>query len=153
LQVFLFMKSEIKAYYQQLLQDRIDVFQDMIAQLTDGAQNDAKGSAGDKHETALSMMHLEQEKLAVKLQEVLQQKAIIDRMDPSVRHTRVALGSLVEVNGLRLFIAAALPKITLGNHTILAVSTQAPLGSALWGQTVGYSTQINGKNYTITAIW
>ncbi|WP_297518564.1 hypothetical protein [Flavobacterium sp.] len=147
------MKSEIKTYYQQLLQDRIDVFQDMIAQLTTGAQNDAKGSAGDKHETALSMMHLEQEKLAAKLQEVLQQKAIIDRIDPTIRLTRVALGSLVEVSGLWLFIAAALPKITLGNQTILAVSPQAPLGSALLGQTIGFSTQINGKNYTITAIW
>lgn len=147
------MKSEIKAYYQQLLQDRIDVFQDMIVQLTDGAQNDAKGSAGDKHETALSMMHLEQEKMAAKLQEVLHQKAIIDRIDPTVRPPRVALGSLVEVSGLWLFIAAALPKITLNNQTILAVSPQAPLGSALMGQTVGYSTQINGKEYTITAIW
>ncbi|MCZ8144833.1 hypothetical protein [Flavobacterium sp.] len=147
------MKSEIKAYYQQLLQDRIDVFQDMIVQLTDGAQNDAKGSAGDKHETALSMMHLEQEKLAAKLQEVLHQKAIIDRIDPTVRPPRVALGSLVEVSGLWLFIAAALPKITLNDQTILAVSPQAPLGSALMGQTVGYSTQINGKEYTITAIW
>jgi hypothetical protein len=42
------------------------MFRDMIA-LTEDSKNDAKGSAGDKHETALSMMHIEQEKLNYKL--------------------------------------------------------------------------------------
>lgn len=146
------MKDQIKVRYQQLLQDRIDVFKDMIGQLTEGAQNDAKGSAGDKHETALSMMHLEQEKLNVKLKEVLDQKAIIDRMDPNLVTTKVALGSLVAVNGMWLFIAAALPKITFDGKTIIAVSPQAPLGSALMGQEVGFTTTVNGSSFTIHQI-
>ena len=61
------MKQHILNRYKQLIQDRIDAFQDMILGLTVDAQNDAKGSAGDKHETALAMMHLEQEKLNFKL--------------------------------------------------------------------------------------
>ena len=146
------MKDQIKVRYQQLLQDRIDVFKDMIVQLTEGAQNDAKGSAGDKHETALSMMHLEQEKLNSKLKEVLDQKAIIDRMDPNLVTTKVTLGSLVAVNGMWLFIAAALPKITLDGKTIIAVSPQAPLGSALMGQEVGFTTTVNGSMFTIHQI-
>lgn len=56
-------KEKTHLYYLQLVQDRIDVFRDMIAALTEDSKNDAKGSAGDKHETALSMMHIEQEKL------------------------------------------------------------------------------------------
>ena len=67
--------------------------------------------------------------------------------------TKVALGSLVAVNGMWLFIAAALPKITLDGKTIIAVSPQAPLGSALMGQEVGFTTQINGNQYTIAAIF
>jgi acetone carboxylase gamma subunit len=50
-------KQKIYQYYLQLVQDRID-FRDMIVALTEDSKNDAKGSAGDKHETALSMMHL-----------------------------------------------------------------------------------------------
>ena len=61
-------KQKIVQHHLVLLQDKIDVFRDMITNLTIDAQNDAKGSAGDKHETALSMMHLEQEKLNYKLQ-------------------------------------------------------------------------------------
>ena len=60
------MKQKILEYYKQLVQDRIDVYKDMIESLSSDAQNDAKSSAGDKHETALSMMHLEQEKLNFK---------------------------------------------------------------------------------------
>jgi hypothetical protein len=33
-------------HYLQLVQDRIDVFRDMIAALTEDSKNDAKGSAG-----------------------------------------------------------------------------------------------------------
>ena len=75
------LKEQILIRHHQLLQDKIDVFRDMIFGLTNDAQNDAKGSAGDKHETTLSMMHIEQEKLNHKLKEILNQRAILDKID------------------------------------------------------------------------
>lgn len=146
------MKQKILQQHQQLLQDKIDVFRDMISGLTEDAQNDAKGSAGDKHETALSMMHIEQEKLNHKLKETLDQKSILNKIDASVNHTKIALGSLVQANGMLLFISAALPKITIDNKTIIAVSTQSPLGSKLMGNEVGFEFEINTTRYTIETI-
>lgn len=146
------LKQQILLRYKELLQDRIDVFQDMISGLTSDAQNDAKGSAGDKHETALSMMHLEQEKLNHKLKEILEQKSILDKIDASQVHKKVALGSLVQANGMLLFMSAALPKITIDNKTIFALSPQSPLGSKLMGNQVGFSFDINGKLYTIESV-
>lgn len=146
------MKQEILQKHQQLLQDKIDVFRDMISGLTEDAQNDAKGSAGDKHETALSMMHIEQEKLNHKLKEILDQKAILDKIDASANHTKIALGSLVQANGMLLFISAALPKITVDDKTIIAVSPKSPLGSKLMGNEVGFEFEINGTKYTILSI-
>ena len=136
------MKQQILQSYKQLVQDRIDVFQDMISGLTDVAQNDARGSAGDKHETALSMMHLEQEKLNHKLQEVLTQKAVLDKIDALVVHQKVALGSLVQTNGLWLFVSTALPKIKVDNQTVFAISPQSPLGTALMGSGIVTGKQI-----------
>jgi transcription elongation GreA/GreB family factor len=146
------MKQQIHQYYKQLVQDRIDVFQDMISGLTVDAQNDAKGSAGDKHETALSMMHLEQEKLNHKLQEVLAQKAILDKIDTTVSHQKVALGSLVQTNGMWLFVSTALPKISIEGITVFAISPQSPLGSKLMGNGVGFTAEINGKEYLIESL-
>jgi transcription elongation GreA/GreB family factor len=146
------IKQQILNRYKQLLQDRIDVFQDMISGLTEDAQNDAKGSAGDKHETALSMMHIEQEKLNYKLKEVLEQKKILNTIDETITHKVIALGSLVTVNEMMLFISTALPKINLNDKTIFAVSPQSPLGSQLMGNEVGVSFDMNGKEYTIESV-
>lgn len=146
------MKQQILQQHQQLLQDKIDVFRDMITALTEDAQNDAKGSAGDKHETALSMMHIEQEKLNHKLKEILAQKAIIDKIDASANHTKIALGSLVQANGMLLFISAALPKITVDDKSIIAVSPQSPLGSKLMGNEVGFTFEINTTKYLVQSI-
>jgi transcription elongation GreA/GreB family factor len=146
------MKQQILQQHQILLQDKIDVFRDMISGLTEDAQNDAKGSAGDKHETALSMMHIEQEKLNHKLKEILDQKSVLDKIDASSNHTKIALGSLVQANGMLLFISVALPKITIEDKTIIAVSPQSPLGSKLMGNEVGFEFEINATKFKIQSI-
>ena len=114
------IKQKIHQQYLQIVQDKIDVFQDMISSLTEDSKNDAKGSAGDKHETALSMMHIEQEKLSNKLQEAINQKTILDKIDASQIHQKVALGSLVKTNNLTVYISVALPKITIENQNQFA---------------------------------
>jgi len=146
------LKQKIHQHYTLLLQDKIDVFRDMIEGLTEDAKNDAKGSAGDKHETALSMMHIEQEKLNHKLSEYLAQKELLDKINSEISSSKIGLGSLVKTNGMLLFIASALPKITIENQTIIAVSTQSPLGSKLLGNPIGFEFEIHGTKYKIEEI-
>ena len=146
------LKQIIHQQYSMSLQDKIDVFRDMIEALTEDSKNDAKGSAGDKHETALSMMHLEQEKLNRKLQEFLDQKAILDKINGHQNSTKVSIGSLVQANGMWLFVATALPKITVEDKTIIAVSPQSPLGSHLLGKEIGFIFKINETQYLVEKI-
>ena len=142
-------KQKIKKHHLVLLQDKIDVYQDMISGLSNDAQNDAKGSAGDKHETALSMMHLEQEKLTNKLKETIALKDILEKIDVSKTTATIALGSYVKVNTMQLFISAALPKIAIDEITILSVSPQSPLGSQLMGKKQGEIVVVNETSFTI----
>lgn len=145
-------KQKIHTNYHQLVQDRIDVFKDMIVALTEDSKNDAKGSAGDKHETALSMMHIEQEKLNIKLKEVLAQKAILDKIDPTTIAKTIIVGSLVKANGIYLYLSVALPKINIEGINVIALSPQSPLGNKLIGNEVGFSFEINTTNYKIEEI-
>ncbi|WP_313805378.1 GreA/GreB family elongation factor [Flavobacterium sp.] len=145
-------KQKILQHHMVLLQDKIDVYRDMISGLADDAQNDAKSSAGDKHETALSMMHLEQEKLSAKLQEAIHFKEILSKIDVSMDSDKVILGSLVKANNLQLFISAALPKITIDGISVLALSPQSPLGSQLIGKEVGDEVEVNGSKFTVEAV-
>ena len=145
-------KQKIHQHYQQQVQDKIDAFRDMITALTEDSKSDAKGSAGDKHETALSMMHIEQEKLNTKIAEYLDQKAILDKIDSSIISKKIALGSLAQANGMLLFVSTALPKIAIDNKTIFAVSPQSPLGSKLMGNEVGFAFEINGTKYVVEKV-
>jgi transcription elongation GreA/GreB family factor len=145
-------KQKIKSHYQNLLSEKINELRFMISDLAQDAQNDAKGSAGDKHETALSMMHLEQEKLNQKLAEIIAQKNVVDKIDTDAIHCKVALGSLVQTNEMLFYISAALPKIQLENKTIIAVSPQSPLGSKLMGKSLADEVVINTNRFQIKAI-
>ena len=145
-------KQKIKTHYQNLLSEKINELRFMISDLARDAQNDAKGSAGDKHETALAMMHLEQEKLNQKLAENLNQKAIIDKNDTNSNHNKIALGSLVQANEMWFYISGAMPKIQLDDKTIIAVSSESPLGSQLLGKSEGDTIQINTNKFLIKHI-
>ena len=145
-------KQKIKSHYQNLLSEKINELRFMISDLARDAQNDAKGSAGDKHETALAMMHLEQEKLNQKLAENLNQKAIIDKIDTNSNHNKIALGSLVQANEMWFYISGAMPKIQLDDKTIIAVSSESPLGSQLLGKSEGDTIQINANKFLIKHI-
>lgn len=146
-------KQKIHQYYLRLVQDRMDVFRDMITALTEDSKNDAKGSAGDKHETALSMMHIEQEKLNTKLKEVLNQKAVLDKIDSTKTAEIIIVGSLVKANGIYLYLSLALPKITIEEVNVIALSPQSPLGNKLMGNKVGFAFEINTTKYVIEAIF
>ncbi|UGS20405.1 hypothetical protein [Flavobacterium cyclinae] len=145
-------KQKIKSHYQKLLSEKINELRFMISDLAQDSQNDAKGSAGDKHETALSMMHLEQEKLNQKLSEIISQKNIVDKIDTDSIHTKIALGSLVQTNEMLFYISAALPKIQIENKMIIAVSPQSPLGSQLIGKNLGDEVEINKNRFQIKSI-
>ncbi len=145
-------KQKILSHYQLLLQDKIDIYQDLILSLTEDAQNDAKSSAGDKHETTLSKLHIEQEKIANKLKEALEQQVILSKLDITQVSNNVVLGSLVITNHLTVFVCTALPKTTYDNQTIFAISPQSPLGIQMMHKTIQAEFLVNQVNYKILEI-
>jgi transcription elongation GreA/GreB family factor len=145
-------KEEIIQRYTIMLKDRIDVFKDMIAALTEDSKNDAKGSAGDKHETALSMMHLEQEKLNHKLQENMQLLRQFSEIDFTKKSERIVVGSLVKANNFYFLVSVALPKISREGYAVFAVSPQAPLASKLLGLKINEEVTVNGTTYLVKEV-
>ena len=146
-------KQKVLQQYLQIVNDRIDAFQDMIAALTEDSKNDAKGSAGDKHETALSMMHIEQEKINKKLAEIIEQRNILNKINIDNISKKIALGSIVKTNGMLLFLSTALPKTIVDNQSVIAVSSHSPLGQKLLGNEVGFQFEINTTKYIIEAVF
>lgn len=147
------LRKQVFLHYKQQVDDKIHIFRDMILDLSEDSLSDAKSSAGDKHQTTLSMMHLEQEKLNRKLAEFIEQKNILDKIDISIKTSKIVIGSLVQTNELLVFLSTALPKIIIENKTIFSISPQSPLGKMLLGKEIGFEFEINAKQYKIINIF
>lgn len=145
-------KQQIVIKYKQQINERIRTFREMIVDLSEDAKNDAKGSAGDKHETTLAMMHIEQEKLNQKLKEYLSLKNTFDGIDFEQCKTKIGLGSLVLANETYFLLSVSLPKIEIDNKTIFAISPQAPLAENLLGKEANEIVKMNNFSYTILTI-
>jgi hypothetical protein len=54
------LKQKIYNYYLQVINDKVYMLQQVLADLKESGANETKSTAGDKHETALAMLQIEQ---------------------------------------------------------------------------------------------
>jgi hypothetical protein len=142
-------KLEIKAHLVGELEIKIKTLKAQIENLTIDAQNDAKGSAGDKHETGLAMMHLEQEKLSAKLSQTMQQLKNVVSITTIAPHYAITFGSLVNTGTSIFFVSDALPHFNYQGKMILPLSTQAPIYIELKNKKAGDVLIFNGKTIKV----
>ncbi|MEO8761214.1 MAG: hypothetical protein ABI448_09995 [Bacteroidia bacterium] len=146
------LKQKIYAACLQLVNDKIQSFQNTLNDLSEGAKNDSKSSAGDKHETARAMMQLEQEKISKQLDEVLLQKNILQKVDIEVKSTRIQNGSLIKTNKGYLFLSIPLGKINVDKIDVIVLSAASPLGIKLMGLQINALIEINTTKYNVEEI-
>jgi hypothetical protein len=135
-----------------MVNDKINFLQKTLNDLRDSASNETKSTAGDKHETALAMLQIEQENTNKQLENVLAQKQVIERIVPTTHAIQIVNGSLVKTNKGFLYISIALGKIIVNDTQIIALSSQSPLGQKLSGLKVNDVTEMNGTKYIIENI-
>ena len=120
--------------------------------LCNSAANETKSTAGDKHETALAMLQIEQENTARQLRELLLQKLTLDKIDPVISPITITIGSLVKTNKGYFYVSISLGKILVENLPIVAISAQSPLGRKLIGAKQFASIILNGNEFLIEGI-
>jgi hypothetical protein len=146
------VKENVHAACLKELNNSIIFFQKSLNDLKDGAQNDAKSSAGDKHETSLSMMQIEQEKIRKQLKEVKEMKALLEKLNPHVVSHKINSGSLIKTNIGYFYIAVALGKLKLDYLELYVMSPQSPMAKKLIGLSVHDEFEMNSKKIVIQDI-
>ncbi|MFY7840215.1 MAG: hypothetical protein ACOVP7_08055 [Lacibacter sp.] len=134
------------------LQQKIDALQKNLHDLSDSAGNETKRTAGDKHETALAMLQIEQENNSRQLKEVLQQKATLEKLDPHLQTEMIVRGSLVKTNKGFFYISLGLGKLKVEDAIVFAVSPDAPLGKLMLMKKSGDAFQFNNISYEILSV-
>jgi transcription elongation GreA/GreB family factor len=145
-------KEAVHTHCIKLVNEKILSLRQVLNDLRESASNETKSTAGDKHETALAMLQIEQENINKQLENVLAQKTAIERIVPANQSSQVANGSLVKTNKGYLFISIALGKITVDDKHVIALSPQSPLGLKLAGLKVNDAIEMNGVKYIIETI-
>ncbi|MDB5201107.1 MAG: 3-oxoacyl-ACP synthase [Ferruginibacter sp.] len=146
------IKEEICKASQQLLASRIEHLKLKAADLFNSAANETKSTAGDKHETALALLQIEQENTRQQLRVLEEQQVLLEKIDPQIHTNEVRFGTVVQTTKGIYFISCALGKVVFENISFTAISLQSPLGMALAGKKKGADISINGNLHEIIAI-
>lgn len=149
------MTFKLRVYHQFLLlaEDKISTLQRILEELAESAKHETKSTAGDKHETALAMLQIEQANTQKQLQEMLTLKAALEHLPLTDSGTRITTGSLVKTDRGYFFISVALGKCAVDTTTVISISPTSPLGSKLLGLSPNESVDVNGFVYTIETVF
>ncbi len=126
-----------------------------LADLVSDNTSNAKSSAGDKHETAVSMMQLEQEKINNQLKIYDEQLKVLDVINPENVSSLIGLGSLIVTSRQLIYISVGIGKIQYpagAGTELIIISLQAPLAQALKGKCVNESVEFNKIRYAIESL-
>lgn len=127
--------------------------QQVLADLKESGANETKSTAGDKHETALAMLQLEQEKVRNQLAETRQQLSALQLLRPQEPHRIIAAGSLVKSGDIYFYVSIGAGKARIEENNVIAISPQSPLGAQLLTKQAGQTVVLQQNSYTIDAVY
>jgi len=146
------LKQKIYNYFLGVINDKVAMLQNVLADLKESGSNETKSTAGDKHETALAMLQIEQANIRGQLQEALIKKSALEKINPNASAQIIVNGSLIKTNRGYLWMSIALGKAEIENISVIALSPQSPLGQKLMGLRKGEIAAINKIEYIIEGI-
>lgn len=135
-----------------MIENKIQLFQNTLKELRESGSNETKSTAGDKYETALAMLHIEQENVSRQLNEIVKQKVLFSQIDTTIVASKIVNGSLIKTNKGYFFMSVALGKAIVDGITVIAFSPHSPLGQKLLGLKPNDAADINGIRYIIESI-
>ena len=145
-------KKIVYTKIQEEINHRVHKIHTALRQQSESLKTASESTAGDKHNTARAMMHIEEEKLGKQLAQLIKLKKLLVKVHPSNTSNAITLGSLVNTNRGWLYIAVPLGKFSMDGIDLMAISLASPIGQALQGKKVFETTTFNGQNWEVLEI-
>ncbi len=146
------MKSLLLEHLKKQLETRMQAAYAAMQSAQSSANEETKSSAGDKYETARAMAQIERDRHAQLYDQIRQERAVLDRIDPDFPFQRVGLGALVKTTVGYFFVSVSVGVVEIEKTKIIAVSPQSPLGASLMGKQIGDSFMFQQKKCVIESI-
>ena len=144
-------KLELQAYCVSIVKNKCDLLKKQILAHKQDLETASKSSAGDKHETARAMIHLEQEKLGFQYQQVFKQLKMLSQCDV-YKHATIQSGSLILTDKALIYISVALGKIHFKNQLVYVISPVSPLAQVFLNANATQTLSFQGTPYVVLEI-
>ena len=146
------LKNELLELCKDFVQGRIQNAENAMQNAQQSANSEERSTAGDKHDTARAMSHLEQEKSAKYLDEAIKLKRALSELLKAQTADAIDFGSLVVTNQGTYFIALSIGAIQLKDINYFIVSPTSPIAIALKGLKAGDTATFNGRSFIIEEV-
>ncbi len=143
------MKISLYKECVALAKEKIQKAREVLKEFQDAANEETKSSAGDKYETARAMLHLEQEKASLQMEEAIKLKGALDAINPELVSSEIKNGSLIQTDLGYFFIVASIGKVKFEHREAFVISSVSPLGGLFLGNKKGNAVELNGRKYQI----
>lgn len=138
------LKERIQLQYKQLQED--------ASGLQESLESEGKSTAGDKHNTARAMIHLEQEKLGAQIGQLQQQMSALKQIETISLGEKIGFGNLVITKKHLFLLGLSLGKIPFGDYTVFCLSLESPIGRQLQGKKAGEKLLFMKEELEIIAV-
>ncbi len=145
-------KQKVVEQFRQLLYTKVILLQESLDELKESGKNETKSTAGDKHETALAMLQIEQENKRAQLKNAQVLVQLFNKITIIQELPYIIKGSLVKTDRGYFFLSVPAGKLTIDGITVIAISPESPLGSKLLGSIKGVQLQLNSIQYRVEEI-
>ncbi|MFW5760721.1 MAG: 3-oxoacyl-ACP synthase [Cyclobacteriaceae bacterium] len=135
----------------QIIKERLQIYQQDLADLQQSANEETKSSMGDKYETGRSMVQQEMDKVQHRVEELNKLKQILQGIT-SNKSNKVAMGSFVITDQSNFYIAVSLGQLKMDDTNFIAISPAAPLAQKMIGLTEKDFFVLNGRKYLIEKV-
>jgi hypothetical protein len=126
-----------------------------LQSVMDDAQQMANdyGPPKDRYDPFRNQMLARKDMYARQYQQALEQKGLLEKIDPENLKEKVEFGAVVITDSQKLFIASGIGRINTEEGDFFVISPQVPFYLSLAGKKEGDSYEFRGKNGKIVALF
>ncbi len=135
----------------ELLERNIKTSKDRIQEIIQTA-NDYEGDH-DMFDPFKEDMMKKKDLQVKQMNKFLEDLKLVKKVDPERISEKVEFGAVIITDKQKMFVSAALGKITVDNESVYAISTQVPVYNAMKDLKIGDTFSINNNSFTIKDVF
>jgi transcription elongation GreA/GreB family factor len=146
------VKQKILEVLQVIINERISNSKEAMDRAQESANSEGKSSAGDKYETSRAMGQIDRDMYLRQFMNAQNELAILQNIDITKPSLSVGFGTLVNTSAGYFFISVSVGKIEIDGKTVMAISSNSPIGMVLKGKKVGEGFLFMGKEAVVLGV-